>query len=274
MKAIFITLLLYSCSVSANYQFYHFDKKDFPINKRSYQRYVLPQLKNILKEYYQILGKLDPLQKEVIKIKSQTLKMTKVWRDAKKSCREVSVQCTTGLRKIYHLSRSLDQNLSSYLKDRMIFPEENVNIDSTLKLHASMDKLFNLNYQNLHAMEEYLITFDTPLFPHNKIHHNLGKNLHMMSLTCELAMTGKLLPNIQKEFDFIWNHFFKVIEDHLTQKRGQDFLLSRLGELNMSWNSFSMKMTKGILEVPEEVSKLVKLMHNRWNSILKIILRR
>ena len=81
-----------------------------------------------------------------------------------------------------------------------------------------MDKLFNLNYKNLHAMEEYLITFDTPLFPYNKIHSNLGENLHSMNITCELAMTSKLIPEIQTEFDFVWNHFFKTVEAILLAK--------------------------------------------------------
>jgi len=258
----------------ANYQYFHFDAKKAMVSDSSYRRYIIPQLKSLLKEYYHILEKVDPLQKEVLKIKAKTVEMRKAWRETRSVCIEVSPECTDGLRKIYHLSRELDRDLSNYLSEKMSFPKESQKVDSTLKLHGSLDKLFNLNYKNLHAIEEYLITFETPLFPYNKIHRNLGENLHLMSLTCELAMTGKLIPEIQDEFDFVWNHFFKIVEDHLLTDRGQKYFLNRLGELNMSWNSFSMKMTKGNLKVPKEVSNIVKLMHNRWNSILKIILKR
>ncbi len=258
----------------ANYQYFNFDAKKAKVSDSSYRRYIIPQLKSLLKEYYHILEKVDPLQKEVLKIKAKTVEMRKSWRKTKLLCIEVSPECTKGLRDIYHLSRELDRDLSTYLSEKMSFPRESQKVDSTLKLHGSLDKLFNLNYKNLHAMEEYLITFDTPLFPYNKIHRHLGENLHLMSLTCELAMTGKLIPEIQEEFDFVWNHFFKIVEDHLLSNRGQKFFLNRLGELNISWNSFSMKMTKGNLKVPKEVSNIVKLMHNRWNSILKIILKR
>ena len=270
-----IVLVFIACSPAmANYQYFKFDASKATVSDSSYRRYILPQLKSLLKEYYHILEKVDPLQKEVIKVKSQTVAMRTEWEKTKDSCLEISEACTKGLREIYHLSRQLDKNLSTYLSEKMTFPKESMKVDSTLKLHGSLDRLYNLNYKNLHAIEEYLITFGTPLFPFNRIHKNLGQDLHAMNLTCELAMTGKLIPEIQNEFDFIWNHFFKTIEDHLLANRGQKYFLERLGELNMSWNSFSMKMTKGNLKVPKEVSNIVKLMHNRWNSILKIILKR
>ncbi len=272
-RLLFVLLFLYSVGAKANYQYYKFDVQKVKVSDSSYRRYIIPQLKSLLKEYYHILEKVDPLQKEVLKIKAQTIAMRSRWEVTKELCLEISEECTKGLREIYHLSRSLDKNLSTYLNEDMSFPTESEKVDSTLKLHGSLDKLFNLNYKNLHAMEEYLITFGTPLFPYNKIHKNLGQNLHAMNLTCELAMTGKLIPEIQEEFDFVWNHFFKTIEEHLLSHKGQIYFLKRLGELNMAWNSFSMKMTKGNLKVPPEVSNIVKLMHNRWNSILKIVLR-
>lgn len=274
MKLLIALALCFCSAANANYQFYNFDAKKFTVSDSSYRRYIIPQLKSLLKEYYHILEKIDPLQKEVITVKAQTIKMSQAWSKIKKTCLDITPECTDGLRDIYHLSRDLDQNLSTYLSEKMVFPSDNLKVDSTLKLHGSLDKLFNLNYKNLHAMEEYLITFDTPLFPYNKIHRHLGQNLHLMNLTCEFAMTGKLIPEIQEEFDFAWTHFFKIVEDHLLANRGQKFLLNRLGELNMSWNAFSMRMTKGNLKVPSDVSKIVKLMHNRWNSILKIILKR
>lgn len=271
---LFMALWLVSLPALANYQYFHFDADKAKVNNQSYKRYILPQLKSLLKEYYHILEKVDPLQKEVIKIKAKTLDMRKTWEKTRSLCVEVSPECTEGLREIYGYSRELDKELSTYLNEKMPFPKDNLKVDSSLKLHGSLDRLFNLNYQNLHAIEEYLLTSGTPLYPFNKIHKNLGKNLHQMSLTCEMAMTGKLLPEIQEEFDFVWSNFFKTIENHLLESKGQDYFLRRLGELNMSWNSFSMKMTKGNLRVPKEVSSLVKLMHNRWNSILKIILKR
>jgi hypothetical protein len=68
-------------------------------------------------------------------------------------------------------------------------------------------------------------------------------------------------------------HFFKKVDEKLLFEKDQEFLIKRLEELNLAWNTFHMKMTKENNDLSSQNIKLIKIMHNRWNSVLKIVLR-
>ncbi|MCR9204457.1 MAG: hypothetical protein NXH75_07770, partial [Halobacteriovoraceae bacterium] len=97
--------------------------------------------------------------------------------------------------------------------------------------------------------------------------------IHEMLLSSELLMTQLLDGEMKDDFHAVWIHFFKEVDQKLIYERDKIYLLKRLEELNLSWNTYHMKMTKGNHDVPKNIVSLIKIMHNRWNSCLKIVLR-
>ena len=81
------------------------------------------------------------------------------------------------------------------------------------------------------------------------------------------------LPEKTKnEFETVWYFFIREIEKYILPKKTPDELIKRLESLNIIWNTFSMKMTKGNIKLPDNGEKILKIMHRRWVSVLKMIL--
>ena len=61
------------------------------------------------------------------------------------------------------------------------------------------------------------------------------------------------------------------IESRMIESYSPDWFILELGGLNTTWNTFHMNLEKGEAQLPDGVLSTVKMMHNRWNSILKLI---
>ena len=81
-----------------------------------------------------------------------------------------------------------------------------------------------------------------------------------------------LIPEtLQDTFEALLVHFIAPLEERMINKYSPDWFILELGKLNLTWNTYHMNLEKGSKEFPEQYIKIVKLMHNRWNSILKLI---
>ena len=76
------------------------------------------------------------------------------------------------------------------------------------------------------------------------------------------------------EFYFLFANFIKNLEKQIIREKNKNYFLDRLGELNIAWNSFHMKMVKGHYKLPKKQAQIIIVMHNRWNSLLKLLLKR
>ncbi len=85
-------------------------------------------------------------------------------------------------------------------------------------------------------------------------------------------LTQLLETKLRRDFHAVWMHFFKEVDQKVLYEKDKNYMVRRLEELNLAWNTFHMKMTKGNHNLPKSIVSLIKIMHNRWNSCLKIIL--
>ena len=71
----------------------------------------------------------------------------------------------------------------------------------------------------------------------------------------------------------VWVLFFRNIEKLGPTVKDRKYLMKRLEELNIAWNTFHMKTTKGPYQIDPKIQSSIKIMHNRWNLVLKVILK-
>ncbi|MAF78085.1 MAG: hypothetical protein CME63_14230 [Halobacteriovoraceae bacterium] len=263
------TLLLTSFKLSAQVRtsYYPYEEKPIELSDRSFHRYIMPQLKAISQEYFHILRKLNPVHSETIELFTKVMTLNHAMSGINKICQESLEKCEERFKKANSLARSLDLDIANLQAKhlKLVEPKE-------LEFASSLDQLSLENYKLIHKIEEHLITLNTDFSS-----SYYGKSLfqpivHKMLLDSEFMLTQMLGGTLKDDFDSVWVGFFKEVNQRLIYEKDKIYLLKRLEELNLSWNTFHMKMTKGNHDLPPHLIKLIKVMHNRWNSCLKVIL--
>lgn len=281
MNRFLLIFFLFFCFISTNvngYQYYYFDAKKIKTSKESFYRYIRPQIRNIVLEYYHILKKVSPVPNNpilgnLININKQILALNVDWNKWIKKCEKVTPECYTLLKKFYSNSRKLDYNILSQQGQKLEMNVKDSKIDNLLNLSHSLDRLSNLNYRNLHRVEEMLIVANTSYYWRGANKRRFNHQLYEMQLIAETILTCILDDEYINEFEFLWSNFIKYMEIYVIIGRNQNYLVNNLASFNLAWNSFHMKMTKGNVSTPVGFVTTIKLMHNRWNSILKMYLK-
>ena len=91
----------------------------------------------------------------------------------------------------------------------------------------------------------------------------------------ELEMTFFLAPKIRYEFDFVFSNFIKKLESNIVINNNKYYIVKNHRNLDINWNSFHRNLIKKNKSAKlKGISTALKVMHHRWNGILKILLAR
>ena len=123
-------------------------------------------------------------------------------------------------------------------------------------------------------LEEELLSLNTRYEIHSSSKKNMNQLILRIMSHTHMIITAFVPPIFKSEFDFVWENYITKLEKYIIRDKNKKYLIRHLGELNISWNSFHMKLAKGNLNFPKRLLKIISIQHNRWNTILKVILRR
>ena len=247
--------------------YYPYEEKPIQLSDRSFNVYIMPQLKALSQEYFQILRKLNPVHAETIDLYTDVLSLNRSLIDVNKKCQESATLCEEVFNKAYKQARKLDLEISK-LQSKYLKIEES----TELEFISTLDKVSLQNYSLLHKIEEHLITLKTSYASYYYGKSEFQPIVHKMTLDSEFMLTQMLKGTLKQDFDAVWVGYFKLLNQKLIYEKDKIYMLKRLEEMNLSWNTFHMKMTKGNHDLPVPLIKQIKVMHNRWNSCLKVIL--
>ena len=258
--------------------YYLYDGKPLRISESNFKRYIVPQLRTMGREYLNILKKLHPLQESLIALKGELTEMNESLEAFQNACwgpSDLRANCAANLAQLHRHSRKFDHSmLTLYHHSKLDFSLANNQreITALMALIRSLDQIAGINHHFLHALEKFLITSQTDSFPSSSEAKSLELSLHQMSSSTEMLQTLLLQSELKRDFDFAWQHFFRPLEKHVLEGEGVLFMLRTLEPLNIAWNTFHMKITTEGHKLPSNIITIAKTMHNRWNSVLKIIL--
>ena len=271
MKAIF--LLLFPDVFS--YSYFDFDVSKINLTERQFIRWIRPQTRKIIYEFYSILKNQNPLNNELIQSKDHILKLNLKWSRWEQECVLLSLKCHEKLKQHIKSSHLIDKKIITLQNDlfKSVPPDISGKTDSRLILSRQLDQMANLNHFFINSIQmKYLMNHKNP-HSSSKSRHSQLPLLSEMLIVSESTITGMLDKRIKNEFDFIWFHFIKELERHVYLEKKKNYLIDNLEHLNIAWNSFNMKISKGGIRNLKNIRGIVKTMHRRWNSILKIILK-
>lgn len=261
-----------SCNAFA-YSTFHFDYKKKKVSQASYLRYIKPQLKNITTEFYHIIGQQDNLSKLLIEMNQDFNKQLPQLKNYGKDCKG-SDDCTRSLRRFYKKIKDINYNFLLYIES------------FSTKKHASFNKInkFGTSFINLQnnliSLENYLhfSLMQSPLLKEGQPDNEIAFQEKLLKLTSDIhnqfvfSILQTLPEKTKNEFETVWYFFIQEIEKFVLTNKNPKYFLRRVENLNIIWNTFSMKMTKGSIKLPSNGAKVLKIMHRRWVSILKMIL--
>ena len=256
------------------YSYFHFNPEKINLTNNQFLRWVRPQTRKIVHEFYAILKRIDSIHGDLIKIKNDILKLHIEWKKWEKECAVFQADCRERLKEYYRVVRHVDIAILKLQKNLFKIKRSNPpeKIDARISLALQLDQLANLNYQMIHLFEKLLITENTVYYVSLTSENLHQKLLYKALIISELTITGQLNKKIKDDFDFLWSNFIKDLERFVYLESRKNFLVERLENLNIAWNSFNMRVSKGRDKLPNNTDSIVKTMHSRWNSILKIVL--
>ncbi len=278
MKLLFIILpflWIQASFAQVKTSYFLYSDKKIILDDRSFNRYVLPQLSAITQEFYHILKNLHPIHESTINLYRQLSDSERMFKKFRKECSQIDEDCYKKLKDLYGKTRELDHLI---LKPQATLiklesTQTTQELEAFLHLISALGEMSNQNYRLMHALEEYILTANTTFFPYYDGRSLIEPTLHKMLLSSELMLTQLLETKLREDFHAVWMHFFKDVDQKILYEKDKTYMIKRLEELNLAWNTFHMKMTKGNHNIPKNIVSLIKIMHNRWNSCLKIILR-
>lgn len=245
------------------------------ISNESFRRYAIPQLRSIVAEYYHILRKVEPIQGGLIEIKRDIMKLDNQVEEYLKACRKMTLDCQQQLREFYRKALSIDKKIGKFYNS--LFSAKNLTkerlIDKRLRLSKKLDVMSNISLEIVHLFQLTLISFDTEFYSPLYMEEKLHPLLHRMRLISRMIIVGQTNEYLLENFYLLLQHYITPIEEHVIYFRDKKYLISNLGDLNVIWNTFHLRIAKEKNALPKKLTSIIKIMHNRWNSILKIILK-
>jgi len=272
---IFILLSFVLSFKAGAYSFLYCDYKDINLDSTMLERYIKPQLKAMVSEYYQTLATLHPVNPQLIKIKESTQKASTEWKVWNEHCITWSDHCIQELKKIKKIQKELEVQITSLQKqifDRSFFISQFFT-DSLFLLSSDLDELSMLNYKTIDAMDMIPILAIDNKIPVQSKTDLIESHTNSMQLLSEKIFTQLLPKTLKHQYFELWFFFVKDLERYLALNNSDAFFLSKLEYFNQNWNTFHMLLSKHIVQAPQSTINTLSIMHNRWNSILKVILK-
>ncbi len=260
MKFIFLVILIPSMALS-------YTDKDINLSDYEYDRYIKPGLRDIIKDYFALYQSLNP---EIVNSYTQ-YKLHAANRDLLNS----SIKNTE--------IESIIEAVSKIKKNMMILMKEN-----SSHLNFKDKDHYGKNYYLLHVQsitnykrslfDFYLKLEQVLFFSERSEYVNFCHELHSEYLTVEAAFYEFLNTSsdnrFQKEFMAFENDFVRTTQKYILNAPDKSKYLYNINQLNLTLNKLSVVLTKRNKKISKQSKSILKTMHNRWNNLLKVTLRR
>lgn len=262
-------------NVRATYQYFKFDPSKVKVSNESYRRYVKPQARNISAEFYFLIKSVSPKVSIAVDFRSTLLYLIKEleeYRNCQRDLKEDIEACQEKEDELLKTILNTNQKLFSLNENFFSNTDlKSLQYDNYLNILKQTHKARNI----LNSLETKLqlkqvlnnTNFDSPSLNDRFIHHSI---INIESVA-NLIVTEMIPADYKSVFDEVFYHYIIPIEKRVIQSNSSKWLVQNLGKLNLAWNTFHMSLDKGGIDFPKKHVKLIKIMHNRWNSILKII---
>jgi hypothetical protein len=272
MKYFILFFILISLSIKVHsYSFFSIPIGGLKLNSESFRRYARPQLRSIVNEYFLVLRKVSPQTARIINLRRNSLQVSNQTNQIVKKCNEFSEECKNLFSTLKKSSTRFEKEIYKELESTNI---STIQIDDHIEYIRLLKDLATIQASVSHELEEFQILLGTDLERYSKGITEIQKKINQSQFLLNIKINTLVPAYLRPEFENIWSSFILPIETNVLGQNDKSFLLNHLERFNIDWNSFHKNITKGNYNLPRSQVKVSDIMHNRWNQILKIVLRR
>ena len=234
------------------------------ISPQMFSNQILPSLKKLVEDYYELLAKLDPINKEVIQLKENISVQISQWQSFTDFCLKDEEKCKEKFPTIKNDFLKENQLVLKIENDFKLTPGTGKKLtDSRVLLSNTINSVSDDSHKILSSLNLFKFR--------RKDFFEITDLLKDLKLNLNILTTGFLDEDYQDNFYFIYSNFFKMLENDIIEKSNLSLFNREVANLNISWNTFNMKVPKWKASLPADTINQIESMHKRWNSILKLI---
>ena len=260
-------------------------QKNTKISSQSYLKYIKPQLKNMLSEFFDVLIMEEREFKRFIPVRKKMKVINMRIINLASYCSEEIIVCKAELARIAQEYQPLEAQLFQIEKSLTQIQKQSE--EEKEEKNSSFKALWEVSQRSKTRKDIYHLSLDFTNI-HNLISSlelNLRKKkfdkISYQKLKQESSdlvkkidfAIWKMIPAEKQDiFKAVWANFFHKIEKHALASTKPQYFKKNLETLNFNWNLFHIQMAKGHLKTKKRVVSMIRQIHRRWNSILKLIL--
>jgi len=265
MSCITRSILLFSIIIITSGYTY----KNIDITNFEYRRYVKPQLKNIVNDYKTLLISITPILKpldksfkikmNLYKIESKTPK--ECYKREGENCKKIFDDLSVDLNKLTTIisnfvdgSRQKEVSISDQLKSQ--------HTKEILKL-----QLIQLR-DHLHQIKLELKFNLSPTISTRLLKEYILKTIIKLD-DYYLSLSDHRFRESLQDYH---SSFIVPVTKHILLHDNRKVFIQNINEFNIRINALAMRMTKLNLPISNQAKTLIKIIHHRWNNILKVSL--
>lgn len=250
------------------------------LSQREYVRYIKPQISNLISDFFQFL-RYENNDLNALKNIYRTIEMIELSEiEIEKACKNSPFNdtCPSAINDLRQRTIELDVHLfkiiNNLVQDKT--PNNILLTDSAMSIRQLlfMNRLITNNAELIALIDQ---NHTTSLTYFSKINESLLGIKHLTSQN-SIFYTELLINPIeldrQEDYRDLIVSFINKLKLLVLHKDDTDAFKRELENLNFVFNNFHSKLSKGNLKISKLELNVLKTMHFRWNSILKIILKK
>jgi len=291
---LFLIVAIVPSTLLATYPYLYFDPEDAVIQKETYVRYVLPQIRSIITDFFNMLRKNHPLQRDLITIYESTSKLETDYKEiitiinnaataAKNDngSTEIDSALIKKIQALYYTAQKTDLAVTSFENGKINFidgsdPAErgSYDTDGEFEVLQYLTNMSDQSYRLIHILENALTSTDLQSLQKFMIREQIETIVHNLYIMSLISITAPMGGDLKTHFNFVLINYIEPLKAKVVPASNSNILDSRFEDFNMSWNSFNMKLSKGNIILSNNILKGIQIIHQRWVSILKIVLKK
>lgn len=271
-KSIFFILLLFSSSTLS------YERKHINLSSHGFTRYVRPQLLSITHDYQTLLMALNPelkglkmFQSIFKSLNSDSKKITALCSKKRRNLTEENHEsCLFYFQKSMRTLRSgtkLLEKMPNLTNKKHFTPEDALQSFSSFQVFQKNFTSLLMLYESSLFFIQARIALPSPL-------HNLSHQGELTYNFLNIFLIKSSDNRFRNEFMAFWNDFIKPVSNLILPQNNKELFISKINKLNLRLHFLNVALTKRNKDVNKQAKVILKTLHRRWSSILKVTLKR
>ena len=267
---LFFTFMLFTFSgVLGAAPFTFNGKRKLTFSERDFNRYILPKLAGIRRDFFSLFNHLGNLYSDLVRGERILADIFAYREVLPAQCSRGGDDCEQSLQQL-HLEFIRLEILLNKLEGKMKGPSSQERLTLWVKEHADFhSKVLEM----MGRLQQVLLLHGVNSALSASFAQELPHIFRSLRLSYERLLFSPLSEDQRKLFSEVYYSFILPIDKYVLSTESENYLKKNVESLNFAWNDFHMKVSKSNRSFPSKVLSQALQIHRQWVAILRVMLR-